>query len=53
LLLLYHNGVDIVFEGSAQVERAIRFAEKNGQLAARDLVRELGESAELAAIMAL
>ncbi|KAF2030784.1 ankyrin [Setomelanomma holmii] len=52
LLLLYHKDVDMIFDGGAQVQRAMHLAEKNGQLAARDLVRELAESAQLLTVMA-
>lgn len=41
LLLLYHQGVDIVSDGGLQVQRALEFAEKSGQIAAKLLVEQL------------
>jgi hypothetical protein len=45
LLLMYHKGVDIVSDGCIQVRRALYYAGKNGQLAAKSLVEQLAESA--------
>ncbi|KAI0607767.1 Ank-2 multi-domain protein [Pyrenophora tritici-repentis] len=44
LLLLFHKGVDLVSDGGAQIRRACKSAEENGQVAARDLVMQLAEA---------
>ena len=44
LLLLFHQGVDIVSDGGEQVRRACKFAERNGQIAAKSLVMQLAET---------
>ncbi|EUC48171.1 hypothetical protein COCMIDRAFT_2958 [Bipolaris oryzae ATCC 44560] len=46
LLWLFHQGVDIASDGGKQVSRACIFAEENGQIAARDLVKQLGMEAQ-------
>lgn len=46
LLWLFHHGVDIVSDGGKQVRRACEFAEENGQIAAKDLVEQLGREAQ-------
>ncbi|KAH7359613.1 ankyrin repeat-containing domain protein [Pyrenochaeta sp. MPI-SDFR-AT-0127] len=51
LLMLYHKGVDLVSDDGEQVRRAKDFAERNGQIAAKDLVDELAESARSQAIV--
>lgn len=51
LLMLYHKGTDLVSDGGEQVRRAKDFAEKNGQIAAKDLVEELAEAARSRAIV--
>jgi ankyrin repeat protein len=53
LLLLYHKGVDIVTDGGEQVQRAIEFAERNGQLAAKSLVEQLMNSVRSDAVLSL
>ncbi|OAL48266.1 ankyrin [Pyrenochaeta sp. DS3sAY3a] len=47
LLLLYHQGVDLVSDGGVQVQRALDFAEKSGQIAAKLLVEQLAASVGL------
>ncbi|CAA9963354.1 Ank-2 multi-domain protein [Pyrenophora teres f. maculata] len=44
LLLLFHRGVDLVSDGGAQIRRACRFAEENGQVASKSLVMQLAEA---------
>jgi ankyrin repeat protein len=41
LLMLYHKGVDLLSDGGTQVQRAMKFAEKNGQVAAKTLVEQI------------
>lgn len=41
LLWLFHRDVDITSDGGKQIRRACEFAEKNGQVAAKDLVMQL------------
>jgi ankyrin repeat protein len=41
LLMLYHKGVDLRSDGGTQLQRAMKFAEKNGQVAAKALVEQI------------
>ncbi|KAF2804950.1 ankyrin, partial [Mytilinidion resinicola] len=43
MLLLVQNGVDLLSNDGTQYTRALDFAEKAGQIAARDLVQQLYE----------
>lgn len=45
LLMLYHKKVDLISDGGVQVQRAMDFADKNGQPAAKALVEQLAHSA--------
>ncbi|KAE8826443.1 hypothetical protein HRS9122_09945 [Pyrenophora teres f. teres] len=44
LLLLFHRCVDLVSDGGAQIRRACRFAEENGQVVSKSLVMQLAEA---------
>jgi ankyrin repeat protein len=46
LLRLYHKKVDLISDGGVQVQRAMYFADKNGQPAAKALVEQLAQSAK-------
>ncbi|USP77814.1 hypothetical protein yc1106_05088 [Curvularia clavata] len=46
LLLLFHRDVNILSDGGEQIRRAREFAENNGQIAAKDLVEQLGAEAQ-------
>jgi ankyrin repeat protein len=41
LLMLYHKGVDLRSDGGTQLQRAMKFAEANGQVAAKTLVEQI------------
>jgi ankyrin repeat protein len=44
LLMLYHKGVDLRSDCGTQLQRAIKFAEKNGQMAAKTLVEQIWQN---------
>lgn len=46
MVFLMKNGVDIVSDGGKQYRRAIRFAEQNNQIPAKNLAEELYQIAK-------
>jgi ankyrin repeat protein len=49
LLMLYHKGVDLFSDGGTQVQRAMKFAEKNGQVATKALVEQIWQNVNMGA----
>jgi ankyrin repeat protein len=47
LLMLYHKEVDLLSDGGTQVQRATKFAEKNGQVAAKALVEQIWQKVNM------
>jgi ankyrin repeat protein len=47
LLMLYHKGVDLRSDGGTQLQRAIKFAEENGQVAAKTLVEQIRQNVNM------
>jgi ankyrin repeat protein len=50
LLMLYHKGVDLLSDGGTQVQRAMKFAEKNGQVAAKALVEQIWKTVNMGVV---
>jgi ankyrin repeat protein len=49
LLMLYHKGVDLRSDGGTQLQRAMKFAEANGQVAAKTLVEQIRQNVNMGA----
>jgi ankyrin repeat protein len=47
LLMLYHKGVDLISDGGTQAQRAMKFAEENGQMAAKSLVEQIWQTVSM------
>jgi ankyrin repeat protein len=47
LLMLYHNGVDLRSDGGTQLQRAMKFAEANGQVAAKTMVEQIRQNVNM------
>jgi ankyrin repeat protein len=47
LLMLYQKGVDLRSDGGSQLKRAIKFAEENGQMAAKALVEQIWQTVNM------
>jgi ankyrin repeat protein len=47
LLMLYHKGVDLRSDGGTQLQRAMKFAEENGQVAAKALVEQIRQNVNM------
>jgi ankyrin repeat protein len=47
LLMLYHKGVDLRSDGGTQLQRAMKFAEENGQMAAKTLVEQIRQNVNM------
>jgi ankyrin repeat protein len=47
LLMLYHKGVDLCSDDGTQLQRAMKFAEENGQVAAKTLVEQIRQNVNM------
>jgi ankyrin repeat protein len=47
LLMLYHKGVDLRSDNGTQLQRAMKFAEENGQVAAKALVEQIWQTVNI------
>jgi ankyrin repeat protein len=47
LLMLYHKGVDLRSDGGTQLQRAMKLAEENGQVAAKALVEQIRQNVNM------